>query len=259
VRRRLDREQQRGEPRRDERDERERRPDADEVRDAAEHRPDDEPEHGEPEHHAERLAAPPAVDADRDPRERSGPRRCTRKTLDETRNAERDGVARERESEAGCREHAEPCDDAALRPDPADEEPARDPAQERPGAIGAEEGARLELRQVVVVGEPRKQRDDRAEQQRVEEHDQPRDRDDAAHAPRICAARDWTAPSGMCPRRRRGSGRQDSARRNPAREQENAPSRSRLRPVHPIDLRRSDCRAGEPSTSGAPCSVHLET
>ena len=43
------------------------------------------------------------------------------------------------------------------------------------------------------------------------------------------------------------------------RDQENAPSRSRLRPTHPIDLRRSDCRAGEPSTSGAPCSVHSET
>ena len=42
------------------------------------------------------------------------------------------------------------------------------------------------------------------------------------------------------------------------RDQENAPSRSRLRPAHPIDLRRSDCRAGEPSTSGAPCSVHSE-
>ena len=41
-------------------------------------------------------------------------------------------------------------------------------------------------------------------------------------------------------------------------DQENAPSRSRLRPAHPIDLRRSDCRAGEPSTSGAPCSVHSE-
>ena len=40
---------------------------------------------------------------------------------------------------------------------------------------------------------------------------------------------------------------------------ENAPSRSRRRPTHPIDLRRSDCRAGEPSTSGAPCSVHSET
>ena len=39
----------------------------------------------------------------------------------------------------------------------------------------------------------------------------------------------------------------------------NAPSRSRLRPAHPIDLRRSDCRAGEPSTFGAPCSVHSET
>ena len=40
---------------------------------------------------------------------------------------------------------------------------------------------------------------------------------------------------------------------------ENAPSRSRRRPTHPIDLRRSDCRAGEPSTFGAPCSVHSET
>ena len=42
-------------------------------------------------------------------------------------------------------------------------------------------------------------------------------------------------------------------------DQRNAPSRSRLRPAHPIDLRRSDCRAGVPSTFGAPCSVHSET
>ena len=43
------------------------------------------------------------------------------------------------------------------------------------------------------------------------------------------------------------------------RDHRNAPSRSRRRPAHPIDLRRSDCRAGEPSTFGAPCSVHSET
>jgi hypothetical protein len=43
-----------------------------------------------------------------------------------------------------------------------------------------------------------------------------------------------------------------------SRTKRNAPSRCRRRPAHPIDLRRSDCRAGEPSTFGAPCSVHSE-
>ena len=65
---------------------------------------------------------------------------------------------------------------------------------------------------------------------------------------------------GDLPRRRRGSSRRNPRLRIPAwRTKENAPSRSRLRPTHPIDLRRSDCRAGEPSTFGAPCSVHSET
>ncbi len=44
-----------------------------------------------------------------------------------------------------------------------------------------------------------------------------------------------------------------------SRTKRSAPSRSRLRPAHPIDLRRSDCRAGVPSSFGAPCSVHSET
>lgn len=38
-------------------------------------------------------------------------------------------------------------------------------------------------------------------------------------------------------------------------DQRNAPSRCRLRPADPIDLRRSDCLSGEPSSFGAPCSV----
>ena len=61
------------------------------------------------------------------------------------------------------------------------------------------------------------------------------------------------------PRRRRGSERGIPLCGIPLANKKNAPSRSRLRPAHPIDLRRSDCRAGEPSTSGVPCSVQLET
>jgi hypothetical protein len=61
------------------------------------------------------------------------------------------------------------------------------------------------------------------------------------------------------PRREAGIRAQDSAPAESClRAKRSAPSRSRLRPAHPIDLRRSDCRAGEPSTSGAPCSVHTE-
>ena len=68
------------------------------------------------------------------------------------------------------------------------------------------------------------------------------------------------APSGVCRAAGGGSERRDYAPAGSrSRTKENAPSRSRLRPVHPIDLRRSDCRAGEPSTFGAPCSVHSET
>jgi hypothetical protein len=66
--------------------------------------------------------------------------------------------------------------------------------------------------------------------------------------------------SGVCPGRRAGFKPQESAPADSClASKENAPSRSRLRPANPIDLRRSDCRAGEPSTSGAPCSVHSET
>ena len=67
------------------------------------------------------------------------------------------------------------------------------------------------------------------------------------------------APSGICP-----AAGGDPSGRIPLggillADQRNAPSRSRLRPAHPIDLRRSDCRAGGPSSFGAPCSVQSET
>ena len=68
------------------------------------------------------------------------------------------------------------------------------------------------------------------------------------------------APLGICHRRRRGI--RAAGFRSCGillADQRSAPSRSRLRPAHPIDLRRSDCRAGEPSTFGAPCSVHSES
>ena len=68
------------------------------------------------------------------------------------------------------------------------------------------------------------------------------------------------APSGMCPAAGRGSERQETAlAASCLRTKRSAPSRSRLRPAHPIDLRRSDCRAGGPSSFGAPCSVQSES
>ena len=73
-------------------------------------------------------------------------------------------------------------------------------------------------------------------------------------------SRRQAAAFGDLPRRRRGSERRESASaESRSRTKENAPSRSRLRPAHPIDLRRSDCRAGGPSSFGAPCSVQSET
>ena len=109
-----------------------------------------------------------------DPRERAGPGHRARDALREPRDAERDRVAGEREDEARDAEERKAGDDAALRPDPADEEPGREPADERAAAVGAEQQPGLELRQVVVVGEAGEERDDRAEQHRVDEHDRAR-------------------------------------------------------------------------------------
>jgi hypothetical protein len=219
----------------DDRDSDERGADADDVSDAAEQRPDDEAEHGQPEDGAERLSAALARNADGDPRERSRPGGRARYALCEPCDPQRDGATGEREAQARERQKGEARQDSALRTDPADEQPSRDPSHQRTPAVRPEEDAGFELRQVVVVGEAGEERDDRAEEHRVEEDDRARDGDDATHLARI--RRGCTSPG----------------------TKENAPSRSRLRPAHPIDLRRSDCRAGGPSTFGAPCSVHPES
>ena len=117
--------------------------------------------------------------------------------LGEARDPERDRVAGEREADAGERERDEADEDAALGADAADEQPARDPADERPAAVRAEQRPRLELREVVVVGERGEEGDDRAEEHRVEKHDRARDRDDAAHAPRICGRLPATARNSL--------------------------------------------------------------
>ena len=183
ARRRVDGGERPGEAGRDDCDRAERRADADEVGDAAEHRADHEPEHREPEHRAEGLTAPGTRDADRGPGERARPRRGAGQPLGEASDAERDRATGEREGETREREHDQAHEDAALRPDPADEQPSRNPTDERAAAVRAEQEAGLELRQVVVVGEAREERDDRSEQHRVEEDDGAGDGDDATHSP----------------------------------------------------------------------------
>ena len=51
----------------------------------------------------------------------------------------------------------------------------------------------------------------------------------------------------------------ESAHRNPLADQRKCTESVSPPSSYPVDLRRSDCRAGEPSTFGAPCSVHSET
>ena len=155
------------------------------MSDAAEHRADDEAEHRDSEHRPERLPAPFPRGADRDPGERRRPRRRAREPLDEAARAESDGASGQREREARERKHAQAEEEAALGADPADEETARDAADERSGSVGAEERTRLELRQVVRVGEVGEERDDRAEQHRVQEDDRSRRDEHPAHRPRI--------------------------------------------------------------------------
>ena len=180
-----DGEERRDERERDERDRDERPLDPHDVGKAAEHRADDEAEDGEAEDRAECLPASLARHVDGDPRQRAGPGRRARDTLDEAGQPEGDRAAGQREGEAREREHGQSGENAALRPDPADEEAARHSADQRSRAVRAEEQAGLELRQVVRVGEVGEERDDRPEQHRVEEHDRAREDDDAAHRPRI--------------------------------------------------------------------------
>ena len=155
------------------------------MSDAAEHRADHEAEHRDAEHRPERLPAPFPRRADRDPGERRRPRRRAREPLDEAARAESDRASGQREREARERKHAQAEEEAALGADPADEETARDAADERSGSVGAEERTGLELRQVVRVGEVGEERDDRAEQHRVQEDDRSRRDEHPAHRPRI--------------------------------------------------------------------------
>ena len=87
------------------------------------HRSDDEPEDREAEHRAERLAAPLARRAERQPGERAGPGHRAREPLEETGDAESDRGAGEREGEARDGEHEQPDHHRALRPDPGRQSP----------------------------------------------------------------------------------------------------------------------------------------
>ena len=160
-------------------------PDSHDVGEAAEHRADDEAEDCEAEYRPERLPAPLARHVDGHPRQRAGPCGRARDALDEARQAEGERAAGECEGKARDREHRQTGEDAALWPDPSDEETARHSADERSRAVRSEEEAGLELRQVVRVCEVREERDDRPEQHRVEEHDGAREDDDPAHSARI--------------------------------------------------------------------------
>ena len=153
---------------------------------AAEHRADDEAEYREAEHGAERLTAPLALDAHRDPREGGGPGGRARDPLREAGQAERERASRECEGEAREGEHRETREDTAFRPDPSDQEASRDSPDERAAAVRPEQEARFELRQVVAIDEVGEKRDDRPEQHRVEKHDGPGGGDDPAHPARIC-------------------------------------------------------------------------
>ena len=64
--------------------------------------------------------------------------------------------------------------------------PAGDATEHGAGAEGADEQPGLELAEVEVVDVGRHERDQRAEQHRVEEHDRADDGDEAAHRNSLC-------------------------------------------------------------------------
>ena len=156
-------------------------------REGAEHRADDRTGDREPEHRAERLATPGAIGLDGHPRERAGPGHRAREPLDEARDAEGERGAGQREPDAREREHGETGDDGAARADPGRDDAAGNAAEQRAGAEGGEEDPRLELAQVEVLGVAGEEGHERAEEHRVDEHDDADEDEQAAHGASLVA------------------------------------------------------------------------
>ena len=91
------------------------------------------------------------------------------------------GEPGQREGEARGGEQQEAAEHRPPRPEPRRRDPARDPAEKRAGAERADQQAGAGLREVELVRVARHERDQRAEQHRVDEDDRADEDEQAAH------------------------------------------------------------------------------
>ena len=146
------------------------------------------------------------------------------------------GRVGERQAEGRDGEQQEPADDGVLRPDPACDDAAGNPAEHGAGAEGSDEEARLELGEVERIDVGGNERDQRAEQHRVEEDDRA-DRRRRGGACGTAYVRGSVEPGG------RGTS---------SRTTENAPSRLPLRPASRLTFAEASADRG---TINLRCSV----
>ena len=128
-----------------------------------------------------------------------GPGHRAREPLDEARDAEGEGGAGQREPDAREREHGETGDDGAARADPGREDAAGNAAEQRAGAEGGEEDPRLELAQAEVLGVAGEEGHERAEEHRVDEHDDADEGEQAAHGASLVGPPMPCGPHGNAP------------------------------------------------------------
>ncbi len=176
---------ERGEPGEDQRgdaDTREREPDSDVLGRASEREAEDRAEDGSAECGAENLAAPLTWRRHRDPGERASPGRGAGDALGESREPERERRVCGREGEARDGEDEQSGNDCPLRPEPRCGKPAGDPAEDRAGAVRADENACAGLGQVELVRVRRNEGRQRGEEQRVDEDDRADEEEETAHS-----------------------------------------------------------------------------
>ena len=130
------------------------------------------------------LTSAVAGRAHRHPGERTRPGDRARQPLEQPREPERERPAGDGEAEAGGGQHEQAEDDRVPGADAPREQAAGDPARERARAERADEEARFELAERELVGVAGDERDDRAEQCRVDEDDRADDGEQTAHEPK---------------------------------------------------------------------------
>ena len=162
----------------------EREPDADGVGDRPEHGAEDGAQDCGAERRPEQLAAPLAGEPRRWARPARLPTwRCSRSPGRTERSPSAQGPSASDEAKLEDSEQGEPGNDGELRYPARGGDPARNPAEQRPGAEGSDEQPGAGLGEAELLRVAGHERREDAEQQRVDEQDyRPREREAGARA-----------------------------------------------------------------------------